>query len=571
MKKRGFTLIELLAVIIVLAIIALIATPIVMNVVKKAKKESLKQSTTNLISAAEKFYMNEVVDKNQTDSIFYVKDGKLDSDLIQIKGELPNSGVILVKKDGKVALALKEDKTCYKKGLEESTVTMTDNIDNCNLMELRSEENTTLLNQVLKEEVKNYNNTLQNGLIKYDDETIYFVGNVENNYIWFGGFIFRIVGIDQTGNIKLATNESLTTLASSQEDNKEQASLKKSYIGKWLTEEFLPRFSREKDLLNISYDTPDINSNNSTWYSKVSLLNVNDVTKLGGFDKYSSTYKTKNYYSTNTNYFKNTTYLALADIVYKTPGDTNSSIRIRVNTDIVRFGLSEIRTVKPVVTISGDMKVTKGNGTATNPYVIEGETEATKISEMHVGEYVTLANNEVAKVMDINQTGVKFILDEPLEKPINVGFAANLDNIYTTNQNYVAMTKYFDGTTTGISLLKYLDTNDHIWYSGKYAKGLDYNNVKSSQATYKGAYGYPVAAEIFTGSDTNSKLETLGTILTSTKYTGSNITMYVGSEGVSHFAGAIEGASVRPVFYLKKDIKVVSGSGQYNDPYVLEK
>ena len=34
MKKKGFTLIELLAVIVVLAIIALIATPIVMNVIK---------------------------------------------------------------------------------------------------------------------------------------------------------------------------------------------------------------------------------------------------------------------------------------------------------------------------------------------------------------------------------------------------------------------------------------------------------------------------------------------------------------------------------------------------------
>ena len=34
-KKIGFTLIELLAVIIVLAIIALIATPIIFNVIKK--------------------------------------------------------------------------------------------------------------------------------------------------------------------------------------------------------------------------------------------------------------------------------------------------------------------------------------------------------------------------------------------------------------------------------------------------------------------------------------------------------------------------------------------------------
>ena len=41
-KKIGFTLIELLAVIIVLAIIALIATPIIFNVIENAKIKSLK-------------------------------------------------------------------------------------------------------------------------------------------------------------------------------------------------------------------------------------------------------------------------------------------------------------------------------------------------------------------------------------------------------------------------------------------------------------------------------------------------------------------------------------------------
>ncbi len=40
MKKKGFTLIELLAVIIILAIIALIATPIILNVIDDARKSA---------------------------------------------------------------------------------------------------------------------------------------------------------------------------------------------------------------------------------------------------------------------------------------------------------------------------------------------------------------------------------------------------------------------------------------------------------------------------------------------------------------------------------------------------
>jgi len=44
MKKKGFTLIELLAVIIILAVIALIATPIVLNVVDNARESARKSS-----------------------------------------------------------------------------------------------------------------------------------------------------------------------------------------------------------------------------------------------------------------------------------------------------------------------------------------------------------------------------------------------------------------------------------------------------------------------------------------------------------------------------------------------
>ena len=51
MKKCGFTLIELLAVIIVLAIIALIATPIIFNVIENAKIKSLENKSYGVIDA----------------------------------------------------------------------------------------------------------------------------------------------------------------------------------------------------------------------------------------------------------------------------------------------------------------------------------------------------------------------------------------------------------------------------------------------------------------------------------------------------------------------------------------
>ena len=53
MNKKGFTLIELLAVIVILAIIALIATPIILNIINDTKKESLVRSAENYLRAVE--------------------------------------------------------------------------------------------------------------------------------------------------------------------------------------------------------------------------------------------------------------------------------------------------------------------------------------------------------------------------------------------------------------------------------------------------------------------------------------------------------------------------------------
>ena len=43
-KKRGFTLIEVIAVLVILAVITLIVTPLVMNIIRKAKDSANKRS-----------------------------------------------------------------------------------------------------------------------------------------------------------------------------------------------------------------------------------------------------------------------------------------------------------------------------------------------------------------------------------------------------------------------------------------------------------------------------------------------------------------------------------------------
>ena len=54
MNKKGFTLIELLAVIVILAIIALIATPIIMGIIEDARTGAAKNSAYGYLDAIDK-------------------------------------------------------------------------------------------------------------------------------------------------------------------------------------------------------------------------------------------------------------------------------------------------------------------------------------------------------------------------------------------------------------------------------------------------------------------------------------------------------------------------------------
>lgn len=69
MNKKGFTLIELLAVIVILAIIMLIATPLIINVINDAKKGAAKNSAMGYVDAVEKEYLiRQVKEESQLDS-----------------------------------------------------------------------------------------------------------------------------------------------------------------------------------------------------------------------------------------------------------------------------------------------------------------------------------------------------------------------------------------------------------------------------------------------------------------------------------------------------------------------
>lgn len=94
--KKGFTLIELLAVIVILAIVALIATPIILNVIDKAKVGAAESSAIGYIEAIEsQVIINDINNKNLLNDGVYDVD-TLESKDVSIKGSKPSEGYIKI-------------------------------------------------------------------------------------------------------------------------------------------------------------------------------------------------------------------------------------------------------------------------------------------------------------------------------------------------------------------------------------------------------------------------------------------------------------------------------------------
>ena len=96
--KKGFTLIELLAVIVILAVIALIATPIILNIIEDSKKQSIKSSANLYVDGL----IKQIASKNMIDEFnpttCIVTNGNVTCDNTsldyQTNGDKPTSGSI---------------------------------------------------------------------------------------------------------------------------------------------------------------------------------------------------------------------------------------------------------------------------------------------------------------------------------------------------------------------------------------------------------------------------------------------------------------------------------------------
>jgi len=374
------------------------------------------------------------------------------------------------------------------------------------------------------------------GLYTFDSKNYYYQGKNVSNYVWYSGRLFRVVNIDEEG-LTLITEDSQTSLVWGINNDIEE-----SYVNNWLNKQeadntgiFLNSISNyERDLVLTSWCIGETelkqDSCNNQMESYVSLLSVSDYLKAGGINSYlnNNTYWWTGNISTEGNpwYIFNT-------------GGINDEVSL--NETYYSYG------VRPVIKISRTLEYLKGNGTKEDPYQINIES-IDNINDKSIGEYIKYSNY-LWRIQSKENETVKLILD---------GYVKNKEENLLTKYNNVDnyLNKTFYNTLSKQNLKKC------NFYKGTYNKDTkyDYKNIYTSKTN--NYLGLPSIGELFINEYENTWLyNSYGSSSLQYKTTDQNRIIADVNSNTNN---------LRPVICLKNDIKILSGEGTQNNPYILE-
>lgn len=366
--------------------------------------------------------------------------------------------------------------------------------------------------------------------IVYEESGLYinsgnyiYKGDVSNNYLRFNNMLWRIVKINKDDTIDIILDDYINVLNWDNE-NKDYIN---SNVYDYLNNYFLKNIN--KDMLNkISVCTDkfdnltDLACNNVSNDNYVSLLDVSNFLN--------SVVDSKSYLVKDSEIF----WLS------------NQGSEKMWHTNGVNVSISEgssFYEVRPFVTLKATTILYEGDGTKEKPYIIENK------NQIGIGSYVKLGE-DLWTVYSVDDN-------------IKLSLASNLDKQYHFSYNN---SKY--DINDKDSLAEYLNTIylDSLSYKDIVIESDWYNGILNN--SYKDILKDKVKAKVGILNIADLKFD-------------SNIDNYLlmtsNSEGLVYTYGEVikTGKStiyrnIRPCISISKNIKIESGKGSLDNPYILE-
>ena len=567
MLKKGFTLIELLAVIIILAIIALIATPIILNVVEDARISAGKSEAQMIYSGINNYCASSMMEEQLNGKVDICADGVTTEEVSQ----MVNLGNAIVNKvtysNGKVTeLEVESNNHTFKLCGDGSFVMDEEECEGEVGYSCTSED--SLICKLYSQ----YKEDNTAGLVKdsTNENLYYYKGTneeVSNNYLWYGGHHWRVVEIDTDANtLLLISQQPLTSIQPASAVWETKEAYEASYINTWLNDYFYNSLdsSVQNSIVNNTFNIgiyTDVDEITTT--QKVGLLDEEQYTRAGGADSYLDI---KDYWWLGNRYNSSSVRSVYND------GDVSSNIP------------ADTHGARAVIKIS-DITITGGNGTLESNY--EAGNKATNTSDIQVGEYINVPysgsdnacgddNKCTFRVVSKDSDSIKVVLNGLLPATSAYG---DTTTITTNHTIYTPLNTFANNISSD-----YRYTGNKTFYIGDYPSGANYKDVQDE--TLSANVGLPTVGEMFSGNDidlstsSTKRFVNVATIENPTVPYYWTMNRYSSSDvRVVNYGGGLSGDNptvtrgVRAVIYLKSGSSALTftgGEGTAEQPYELQ-
>ena len=568
-KENAFTLIELLAVIIILAIVALIATPIILNVIEDARISAGRSEANMILGGINNYCASEDMKYQLDNNYERICTSDMNKNDVEKMVNLGNADIISIKYNGEKLTELVIESNNHKFTLCPSgTFAMDDEeCDGGNVVITTGPLIDVLLQQ--------YQEGNQTGLVKdaTNENLYYYTGTndqVSNNFLWYGGHQWRILEFDTSANtITLITQQPLTSIKPASAVWETQEAYESSYINTWLNDYFWNSLdsSIQNNILDSTFNVgiyTDVDEITTT--QKVGLLDEDQYKRAGDG-------------TTGQNSF-----LDIKDEWWL--GNRYSSSFVR---DVYSYGdlrsssVTSTYGVRAVIKIS-DITITGGDGTLASNYQVANK--ATNTDNIQVGEYINVpysgsdnacgSNNMCTfRVVSKDEDSIKVVLNGLLPTTSLYG---STPTITTSHTIYTPLNTFANGISN-----TYRYTGNKTFYIGDYSPRANYKDVQDE--TLEASVGLPTVGEMFSGNDIDMGItKTFVDANTIEKPTISNYywTMNRASSSficVVDYNGYLNSYldtityGVRAVIYLKSGTSAITftgGEGTPNSPYELQ-
>ena len=571
--KKAFTLVELLGVIIILGVLALITFPIIDKSIKNSKEKALERAIDNIEEAAYNYSITNDIGYetfyNKLSLEELKKAGFLEKETINPVTNENMTGCVLYKWDeSKKQYEFKYDEECDGGEVVIITTGPIKDVILSNFPELELGEN-------------GCKNSTENNY-SYS-KGCYIKGNLNNNYIWYSGFLWRIMGINADGTVRLITDENVTAIPWGAKDTAENWD--GSYAKDWLNNYFYPRLKGNniiKEETWCSETTTDNSSartactdNLSKESAYVGLMTIDEYNLAGG----SSSYLNIGQWQWTMTPYSSSYAWSVIDSGNANYGSVSSTLGLRA-----------------VINVNSDVTITGGNGTLgeiwssqSGPYILNEDknVEVTgKLNEKATsGEYVLFTEKKY-RVVDKDSNGnTKLILDGYYEETAGTVYKMSYgsNNIFSKDTGI--------GQKLNGDVLNWLTNNsesekaklvsDYTWYQNNFNRGYDYKtslNEESPTRSIQATVGLIRVGEILSsqsssiltkGYTTTSSNGNSATYWTMTPYTSSSHAWNVFSYGHANSNSVSDPYGLRAVIVVNSDVSITGGNGTWSNPYQI--